>query len=120
AAAFDKRFRSGDTAAADSLVNGVIPVGLAWNRAFDVGFADPNPYDGVSAGQVDLWAFDNYHASSFGYYIEALMAFRAVTGKDPRTLGPKEQAAQELGISPAQAVAMQQIAFDTLAANAAR
>lgn len=104
----------------DSGVAGVIPVGMAWNRAFDTGFADPNPYDGISAGQVDLWAFDNYHASSFGYYIEALMVFGAVTGKDPRSLGPKEQAAQELGISPGQAVAMQQIAFDTLAAQTKR
>ncbi len=101
-------------------IAGVIPVGEAWNRAFDSGFADANPYDGIQFGQVDLWAFDNYHASSFGYYIEALVVFGAVTGKDPRSLGPKEVAAQELGISPAQASVMQQIAFDTLAANAKR
>jgi hypothetical protein len=102
-------------AAGSPLIAGVIPVGLAWNRAFDTGFAAPNPYDGIAPGKVDLWAYDNYHASSFGYYIEALMVFGAVTGKDPLSLGPHETAAQELGISPAQATAMQQIAHDQLA-----
>jgi hypothetical protein len=101
-------------------IAGVIPVGLAWNRAIDTGFADPDPYDGIEAGKVDLWAYDNYHASSFGYYIEALMIFGAVTGKDPRSLGPRETAAMGLGISPAQASAMQQIAFDQLAASVKR
>jgi hypothetical protein len=110
-----------DQAAAGSpLITGVIEVGGAWNHAFDVGFADPNPYDGIEPGKVDLWAYDNYHASSFGYYIEALMVFGAVTGKDPLSLGPKETAAMELGISPAQATAMQQIAHDVLAAPAKR
>jgi hypothetical protein len=115
-----KDVRAGyDKAAAGSpLITGVIQVGSAWNRAFDVAFADPNPYDGIEPGKVDLWAYDNYHASSFGYYIEALMVFGAVTGKDPLSLGPKETAAMELGISPAQATAMQQIAHDVLAASA--
>jgi hypothetical protein len=105
-------------AAASPLIHGVIGVGGAWNRAFATGFADPDPYDGIAAGQVDLWAFDNYHASTFGYYLEALMVFGAVTGRDPLSLGPKETAAAELGVSPAQAVAMQQIAHDELAASA--
>src|ERR1019366_3844213 len=112
-----KDVRAGyDQAAAGSpLIAGVIEVGSAWNRAIDSGFADPNPYDGIEPGKVDLWAYDNYHASSFGYYIEALMVFGSVTGKDPLSLGPKETAAMELGISPAQATAMQQIAHDELA-----
>ena len=115
-----KDVRAGyDQAAAGSpLIAGVIEVGSAWNRAIDTGFADPNPYDGIEPGKVDLWAYDNYHASSFGYYIEALMVFGSVTGKDPLSLGPKETAAIELGISPAQATAMQQIAHDELAAQA--
>ena len=108
-----------DRAAAGSpQIAGVIQVGSAWNRAIVVGFADPNPYDGIEAGKIDLWAYDNYHASSFGYYIEALMVFGSVTGKDPLSLGPRETAALELGISPAQAVAMQQIAHDELASAA--
>jgi hypothetical protein len=115
-----KDVRAGyDQAAAGSpLIAGVIEVGSAWNRAIDTGFADPNPYDGIEPGKVDLWAYDNYHASSFGYYIEALMVFGSVTGKDPLSLGPRETAAMELGISPAQTTAMQQIAHDELAATA--
>ena len=110
AQAFDHDFHAGAAASAGSApIAGVITVGGAWNRAIETGFADPNPYDGIAAGQVDLWAYDNYHASSFGYYIEALMVFGSVTGKDPLSLGPRETVAQELGISPAQATAMQQI-----------
>jgi hypothetical protein len=103
-------------AAASPFVRGVVPVGDAWNRAIAVGFADPNPYDGIAAGQVNLWAWDSYHASAFGYYLEALMVFGRLTGKDPLSLGEKETAAQELGLSPKQAAALQQIAHDELAA----
>jgi hypothetical protein len=116
--AMDVRAGYDKAAAGSPLITGVIPVGGAWNRAFDTGFADPDPYDGIQPGKVDLWAYDNYHASSFGYYIEALMVFGAVTGKDPLSLGPRETAAMELGISPAQATAMQQIAHDELAVQA--
>jgi hypothetical protein len=117
AMAKDVRAGYDKAAAATPLIKGVIPVGEAWNRAFATGFADPNPYDGIDFGKVDLWAFDNYHGSTFGYYIEALVVFGAVTGRDPLSLGPKEQAAMELGVSPAQATAMQQIAHDQLAAG---
>jgi len=30
---------------------GIVPVGLAWNRAIDTGVADGNPYDGIDAGK---------------------------------------------------------------------
>ena len=43
---------------------GIVPVGLAWNRAIDSGVADGNPYDGIDAGKVDLWAYDHYHGSA--------------------------------------------------------
>jgi hypothetical protein len=94
---------------------GLIPVGLAFNRAIAVGFADPTPLDGTAAGQVNLWSFDNYHASSYGYYLEALMEFGKITGKDPVSLGDHERVAIDLGLSPAQAKALQQIAHDQLA-----
>ncbi|HEX3889048.1 MAG TPA: hypothetical protein VHW05_16275 [Phenylobacterium sp.] len=103
-------------AAASPYVRGVSPVGDAWNRAFAVGFADPNPYDGISAGKVNLWAWDSYHASAYGYYLEALVVFGRLTGKDPQALGARETAARELGISPPQASALQQIAHDEIAA----
>jgi len=103
-------------AAASPYVRGVAPVGDAWNRAIAVGFADPNPYDGIGPGQVDLWSWDNYHASTYGYYLEALMVFGRLTGRDPAALGPRETAAMELGVSPAQASTLQKIAHDELAA----
>jgi hypothetical protein len=98
-------------------IAGVIPVGLAWNRAFAVGAADPNPYDGIAAGKVNLWAEDSYHASDFGYYLEALMIFGKVTGRDPLSLGPKERVARDFGFSQRQTKALQQVAHDELAAQ---
>ncbi len=79
------------------------------------GVADPDPYDGKPFGQVDLWTYDQYHGSTYGYYLEALMVFGKITGVDPRTLGDKERAADELGISPSEAVALQRIASEQLA-----
>jgi hypothetical protein len=89
----------------------VIPVGQAFNCAIDRGVADPDPYDGLTAGQIDLWASDHYHASNDGYYLEALTIFAAVTRSDPRGLGESEAAARELGIHPSVAVKLQDIAF---------
>ena len=94
----------------------VIPVGDAFNRAMKGGFADTNPYDGIDAGKIDLWTFDHYHASTFGYYLEALMVFGRVTGRDPRSLGANECSGMELGLSSAEVGKLQQIAFDELAA----
>jgi hypothetical protein len=42
-----------------------------------------------------------------------------VTGVDPMTLGEKERAADDLGISKQQAVALQRIASEQLAAERA-
>ena len=68
-------------AAKNAHVTGVVPVGLAWNRAIDTGVAGDNPYTGVPAGKINLWAWDSYHASAYGYYLEALLVFAKVTGK---------------------------------------
>ncbi len=106
-------------AAAAPVVKGLIPVGDAWLRAMATGVADPNPYDGIEAGKLNLWTYDHYHASTYGYYLEALVVFGAITGRDPRSLGDNECAAFELGLSGAQAGALQQIAFDELAAKGA-
>jgi hypothetical protein len=89
----------------------VIPVGEAFNCAIARGVADANPYDGVTPGQIDLWATDNYHASTYGYYLEALTIFAGVTHTDPRKLGVGEQAARDLGIPPSMAGKLQDIAF---------
>jgi len=94
---------------------GLIQTGLAFNRAIAAGVADANPYDGIAAGQVNLWAVDSYHASTYGYYLEALMVFGKVTGKDPLSLGDGEMVAGDFGFSRAQTHALQQVAHDQLA-----
>lgn len=91
-----------------------IGVGAAWGRAMRAGVADPNPYDGIAKGQVNLWATDHYHASAAGSYLKALVVFGAVTGADPRRLGKHERAARELGLSPKLAAALQRIAAQEL------
>jgi len=106
-----------DKAAGASGAKAVIPVGEAWTRAIQTGVADPNPYDGIEAGKLDLWTYDQYHASTYGYYLEALVIFGDVTGRDPRSLGPNECSAYELGLSRAEARALQQVAFDQLAST---
>ncbi len=104
-----------DRAAAAAGVKSVNPVGEAWNRAMAFGLADSNPYDGIDLDKIDLWTFDHYHASSYGYYLEALVVFGNITGLDPRSLGENECSAYELGISRAQVQSLQQIAFEQLA-----
>ena len=109
-AAYDK------AAATSPAIKSVIPVGEAWTRAIDTGVADANPYDGLTPGQIDLWAKDHYHASTEGYYLEALMVFGDLTGRDPRSLGGAECSAFELGVPPATVTKLQQVAFDQLSA----
>jgi hypothetical protein len=115
--------RAGYNLAAEAgkpIIRGVIPVGEAWNRAMKVGLADPNPYDGIAADQIDLWTYDHYHASAFGYYLSALMVFGDITGLDPRSLGKGERTAYELGFSGDQAAALQKVAFEELSATDGR
>jgi len=98
-------------------IKNVIPVGLAWNRAFEVGIADKNPYDGVDFGKINLWGWDQYHASNYGYYLHALVDFGTITGYDVTQFGKKERAAFELGISSDDAIALQKVAQETILAN---
>jgi hypothetical protein len=105
-----------DQAASNTGIAHVIPVGEAWTRAMKTGVADPNPYDGIDAGKVDLWTHDHYHASTAGYYLEALVVFGNLTGRDPRTLSDAECTGFELGLSRPLVRSLQQVAFDELAA----
>ncbi|MBC8024070.1 MAG: PEP-CTERM sorting domain-containing protein [Burkholderiales bacterium] len=104
-----------DRAAASAAVKMVIAVGEAWTRAMQTGVADANPYDGIEPGKLNLWAHDHYHASAYGYYLEALVIFGSLTGRDPRSLGENECSAYELGFDRMQVTALQQVAFDQLA-----
>jgi hypothetical protein len=90
----------------------VIPVGEAFDCAIARRIADPNPYDGLTPGEIDLWASDHYHASTAGYYLEALTIFAAVTRADPRRLGRNEKAARDLGIPAPLASKLQNVAFN--------
>ena len=120
AMAHDLRAGYDKAAAATPGLKPVIPVGDAWIRAMHAGVADANPYDGIDAGKVDLWTTDHYHASNFGYYLEALVVFGSVTGLDPRSLGENECSAFELGLTRSQAAALERIAFEQLAENGAK
>lgn len=101
----------------DPGIAAVIPVGLAWNRAIDSGVADANPYDGISAGKIDLWANDNYHASTYGYYLESLLVFGRVTSRDPLSVGTRERSIGELSLDPEIIRKLEQIAHDELAVH---
>src|SRR5258708_3406271 len=41
-------------------IAGVVPVGLAWNRAMDARLADTNPYPATSTVRTDPWPSDNH------------------------------------------------------------
>ena len=114
AMARDVRAGYDQAAQASAAITSVIPVGEAWTRAMEAGVADPNPYDGTEFGTVSLWTYDYYHGSTYGYYLEALVVFGRLTGRDPRSLGDHECSAFELGLSRQEAGALQQVAFDTL------
>lgn len=105
-----------DEAAAttNTIVNGI---GEAWNRAMAMGLADPNPYDGIEFDKIDLWSYDHYHASHYGYYLEALVVFGNLTGLDPCSLGENECSGYELGMSREQVKMLQQAAYDQLASE---
>ena len=83
----------------------------------DGGLADTNPYDGIAAGKIDLWAVDNYHASTYGYYLEALLVFGRVTGRDPLSVGTRETSIKALSLDPAVIGRLEQIAHDELTAH---
>jgi hypothetical protein len=92
--------------------SGVAPVGDAWVRAFRDGIAARDPAH-IASGKLNLWGVDSYHPSIYGAYLNALVLLRTVTGKDPRTLGGAEKAAEALGIAPDVAVILQRLAFET-------
>ncbi|PCI78936.1 MAG: PEP-CTERM sorting domain-containing protein [SAR86 cluster bacterium] len=115
--ALDVRAGYDKAAEGAAAVKGVNGVGEAWTRAMEAGIADPNPYDGIDFDKIDLWTFDHYHASHYGYYLEALVVFGNLTGLDPRSLGENECSAFELGMSRPQIKGLQQVAYEQLASE---
>lgn len=98
------------------LFAGVAPAGDAFLLAVQNGIATRNMFasDALTDGKIDLWFDDGTHASKYGSYLSALTLFGRITGRNPLSLGVSEQAAMDLGISPADAFALQTIAATTL------
>jgi hypothetical protein len=97
-------------AARASCIAGVLPVGSAALRAVQDGVADRNPYDGIDPGKSNLWAADSYHFGAWGSYLEALVIFGQLSGRDPASLGTANRAGRDLGLSAAQIEAAQGVA----------
>jgi hypothetical protein len=110
--ALDVRHAYDRARAAHPSIGRINPVGEAFSCAIARGIADRNPYDGIEPDKIDLWADDHYHASTAGYYLEALVVFANVTGIDPRRLGSRERSARELGLASSRTVQLQDIAED--------
>jgi hypothetical protein len=117
--AHDVRAAYDRAAAATPGIKAVIPVGEAWVRAMQDGVAAQNPYQPIEPGKLDLWTYDNYHATTYGYYLDALMLFGNLTGRDPRSLGASECSGYELGLSRKQVTTLEQVASEQLQASGA-
>jgi hypothetical protein len=106
---------------------GVIPAGEAFQRAVDTGIAKADGFytaDGVYStlvpqDKINLWWDDYLHASKYGSYLSALVIFGKLTGIDPASFGAAEKAAADLFIGPGDAVKLQRVASDQLAASSA-
>jgi len=104
---------------------GVLPVGDAFQRAVNDGIAKSSGFytpEGVYAAEVpqdkiNLWWIDYLHASKHGSYLSALVIFGKLTGINPASFGANEKAAADLGINPGDAVKLQRVAWDQLAAE---
>ena len=114
----DLRAAFAAAAAGNPRFAGVSPVGDAFQRAYDLGivktedfytasgaYAPPRPGD-----RMDLWWKDYLHASKYGSYLDALVQFGTITGLDPRSFGPMETAARDLGIAVNDALMLQWVA----------
>ena len=88
-----------------------VPVGDAFMQALDENIAyDPDA--GPTAGEVNLWAADNYHASAYGSYLSALLFYTRILGGDPRLLPTGAgSAVAALGLNASIAADLQQIAY---------
>ena len=95
---------------------GIAPVGEAFLRAVQSGLATRDPYaaDALGDDLIDLWFDDGFHPSKYGSYLSALTLFGTLTGLNPAMFGADEFAAFDLGISAADAVALQRLAALTL------
>ncbi len=105
-------------AAANPKFAGVIPVGDAFQTAFNNGLVQTSGFydaNGVfvpqsATGPADLWWKDGLHASMYGSYLDALVQFGTITGLSPLSLGANEKAAMDLGIDSSTALMLENVA----------
>ena len=108
-------------AASNSNFAGVAPVGDAFQRAVNEGFAKGSgfytadgTYDESTTSPINLWWLDRTHPSKYGSYLSALVLFQTLTGRNPLSLGANEMAAADLGIASDIAVQLQRLAQATV------
>jgi len=104
-------------AAQNAKIAGVLPVGEAFLRAVQDGVAFRNSY-APEGNLVDLWWHeDQFHPAKYGSYLSALVIFGQLSGIDPQSFGANEKVANDLGIEPQQAMRLQRVASEQLAAS---
>ncbi len=113
----DLRAAYAQAAAGNGNIAGVAPVGEAFMRAVQSGVALRNPYEPSKKGFDLWWHEDQFHPSAYGAYLSALVIFGTVTGIDPDSFGANEQAAADLGLAKVDAVRLQRVASEQLAAS---
>ncbi len=100
----------------------VVPVGDAFQSAVAQNlvktgdfYNSSGTYNPARPGDpMNLWWDDYLHASKYGSYLDALVMFGVIAGRDPQSLGSNEQAARDLGISSTDARTLQQVAAQQL------
>ncbi len=94
-------------------IKAVAPAGDAWLTAIYTGVAMADPSASRrDQDQSSLGTGPRYHPSIYGAYLNALVVFDQITGKDARSFGASEKAAADLGIAPEMAVTLQRIAHE--------
>jgi hypothetical protein len=117
-------------AAHDGNLRGVAPAGDAWARAWREGIANPDPYSGSAPGIALSFDYQPasqpstrdlptgagfHHPSIYGAYLNGLVLFETITGRDVRKFGGREQAAADLGIKGQTAIELQRVAWEAVA-----
>lgn len=100
-------------AAKDNALQGWVPVGDSFLAAVKQGLAD-NPATPETEGPLKIWGKDNYHQSAIGAYISALLFYGRIYDADPRDLPSDNAAAKHLGLSAADSMKLQTLAWEQL------
>ena len=107
-------------------ISGVAQSGDAWALTWQQGIANPDPYAGTASGVSLTFNYQAnsqpstkntptdagfHHPSIYGAYLNALVLFQRITGTDVRTFAGTEKAASTLGVAPAIAIQLQNVAW---------